>query len=46
MPGKLMQVYTGKPASGVPEKTQVKFVVLEMVGGLKGHKIMCNFFTS
>lgn len=42
-----MQVYTGKPADGVPEKNQGKRVVLEMTAGLKGHNITCdNFFTS
>lgn len=42
-----MQVYTGKPADGVPEKNQGKRVVLEMTAGLQGHNITCdNFFTS
>ncbi|XP_041864774.1 piggyBac transposable element-derived protein 4-like [Melanotaenia boesemani] len=42
-----MQIYTGKPASGVPEKKQGKRVVLEMTKGLQGHNITCdNFFTS
>lgn len=30
-----MQVYTGTPADSVPEKNQVKLVVLEMIGELK-----------
>ncbi|GLD62741.1 piggyBac transposable element-derived protein 4-like protein [Lates japonicus] len=34
-----MQVYTGKPADGVPEKNQGKRVVLKMTAGLKGHNI-------
>lgn len=42
-----MQIYTGKPASGVPEKNQGKRVVLDMTKGLRGHNITCdNFFTS
>lgn len=34
-----MQVYTGKPADGVPEKNQGKHVVLETAAGLKGYNI-------
>ncbi|CAJ1086718.1 activating transcription factor 7-interacting protein 1 isoform X3 [Xyrichtys novacula] len=42
-----MQVYTGKPASGAPEKKQGMRVVLEMTEGLRGHNVTCdNFFTS
>ncbi|GLD62735.1 piggyBac transposable element-derived protein 4-like protein [Lates japonicus] len=42
-----MQIYTGKSASGVPEKNQGKRVVLDMTKGLQGHNITCdNFFTS
>nr|XP_033488734.1 piggyBac transposable element-derived protein 4-like [Epinephelus lanceolatus] len=42
-----MQVYTGKPADGQPEKNQGMRVVLEMTEGLKGRNITCdNFFTS
>ncbi|CAK6968790.1 piggyBac transposable element-derived protein 4-like%2C partial [Scomber scombrus] len=42
-----MQVYTGKPVTGRPEKNQGMRVVLDMTAGLKGHNITCdNFFTS
>lgn len=42
-----MQVYTGKPAGGTPERKQGKRVVLEMTEGLRGHNVTCdNFFTS
>uniref|UniRef100_A0A3B3RN32 PiggyBac transposable element-derived protein domain-containing protein n=1 Tax=Paramormyrops kingsleyae TaxID=1676925 RepID=A0A3B3RN32_9TELE len=42
-----LQIYTGKPASGIPEKNQGKRVVLDMTFGLRGHNITCaNFFTS
>lgn len=42
-----MQVYTGKPAGGAPERKQGMRVVLEMAEGLGGHNVMCdNFFTS
>ena len=42
-----MQVYTGKPVTGRPEKKQGMRVVLDMTAGLKGHNITCdNFFTS
>lgn len=40
-----LQIYTGKGASGIPEKNQGKRVVLEMTTGLQGHNITCdNFF--
>ncbi|XP_045548081.1 piggyBac transposable element-derived protein 4-like [Salmo salar] len=32
-----MQVYTGKPTSGCPEKNQGMRVVLDVTDGLKGH---------
>ncbi|XP_051791324.1 piggyBac transposable element-derived protein 4-like [Erpetoichthys calabaricus] len=42
-----LQIYTGKHASGIPEKNQGKRVVLDMTTGLQGHNITCdNFFTS
>ncbi|XP_060791674.1 piggyBac transposable element-derived protein 4 isoform X2 [Neoarius graeffei] len=42
-----MQVYTGKPTSGGPEKNQGMRVVLDMTEGLRGHNVTCdNFFTS
>ena len=42
-----MQVYTGKPLNGQPEKNQGRRVVLEMTEGLRGHTVTCdNFFTS
>ncbi|XP_051783376.1 piggyBac transposable element-derived protein 4-like, partial [Erpetoichthys calabaricus] len=42
-----LQIYTGKAASGIPEKNQGKRVVLDMTTGLQGHNITCdNFFTS
>ncbi|KAM4613310.1 piggyBac transposable element-derived protein 4-like [Polymixia lowei] len=42
-----MQIYTGKPADGRPEKNQGMRVVLDMTAGLKGHNVTCdNFFTS
>lgn len=42
-----MQVYTGKPLTGRPEKNQGMRVVLDMTAGLSGHNITCdNFFTS
>ncbi|KAG7470514.1 hypothetical protein MATL_G00114660 [Megalops atlanticus] len=42
-----LQVYTGKPADGRPEKNQGMRVVLDMTAGLQGHNITCdNFFTS
>ncbi|XP_067088064.1 piggyBac transposable element-derived protein 4-like [Osmerus mordax] len=42
-----LQVYTGKPDGGAPEKNQGMRVVLDMTQGLNGHNITCdNFFTS
>ncbi|XP_029697657.1 piggyBac transposable element-derived protein 4-like [Takifugu rubripes] len=42
-----MQIYTGKPTSGSPEKKQGMRVVLDVTEGLKGHNVTCdNFFTS
>ncbi|XP_034147179.1 piggyBac transposable element-derived protein 4-like [Esox lucius] len=42
-----MQVYTGKPAAGGPEKNQGMRVVLDVTEGLRGHNVTCdNFFTS
>ncbi|XP_068435159.1 piggyBac transposable element-derived protein 4-like [Clinocottus analis] len=42
-----LQIYTGKAASGIPEKNQGKRVVLDMTTGLEGHNITCDhFFTS
>ncbi|XP_059209533.1 piggyBac transposable element-derived protein 4-like [Centropristis striata] len=42
-----LQVYTGKPPGGRPEKNQGMRLVLEMTEGLQGHNITCdNFFTS
>ncbi|KRZ08871.1 PiggyBac transposable element-derived protein 4 [Trichinella zimbabwensis] len=42
-----MQIYTGKPSSGIREKNQGMRVVLDMAKGLKGHNVTCdNFFTS
>ena len=42
-----MQVYTGKPVTGRPEKKQGMRVVLDMTAGLKGHNITRdNFFTT
>lgn len=42
-----MQVYSGKPAGGAPEKKQGMRVVLEMTEGLRGHNVTCdNFFTT
>ncbi|XP_060786554.1 piggyBac transposable element-derived protein 3-like [Neoarius graeffei] len=42
-----MQVYTGKPVGGAPEKNQGARVVPDMAQGLRGHNITCdNFFTS
>ncbi|XP_069008593.1 LOW QUALITY PROTEIN: piggyBac transposable element-derived protein 4-like [Embiotoca jacksoni] len=40
-----LQVYTGKPDGGAPEKNQGMRVVLDMTQGLSGHNITCdNFF--
>ena len=42
-----MQVYTGKPTSGGPEKNQGMRVVIDVTDGLRGHNVTCdNFFTS
>ncbi|XP_036006053.1 piggyBac transposable element-derived protein 4-like [Fundulus heteroclitus] len=42
-----MQVYTGKPVGGAPEKNQGTRVVLDMAQGLRGQNITCdNFFTN
>ncbi|XP_033943723.1 piggyBac transposable element-derived protein 4-like [Pseudochaenichthys georgianus] len=42
-----LQVYTGKPVGGAPERNQGMRVVLDMAQGLRGHNITCdNFFTS
>lgn len=42
-----MQIYTGKPAGGQPERNQGKRVVLDITQGLQGHIVTCdNFFTS
>ena len=37
-----MQVYTGKPVTGWPEKNQGMRVVLDMTASLKGHNITCD----
>ncbi|KAL7403957.1 hypothetical protein ABVT39_007812 [Epinephelus coioides] len=42
-----MQVYTGKPQGGHPERNQGTRVVLDLTQGLSGRNITCdNFFTS
>lgn len=42
-----LQVYTGKPVGGAPERNQGMRVMLDMAQGLRGHNITCdNFFTS
>ncbi|KAJ8406096.1 hypothetical protein AAFF_G00309840 [Aldrovandia affinis] len=42
-----LQVYTGKPPGGAPEKNQGMRVVLDMTQGLRSHNITCdNFFAS
>ncbi|XP_028681576.2 piggyBac transposable element-derived protein 4-like [Erpetoichthys calabaricus] len=42
-----MQVYTGKPVGGAPEKNQGTRVMFDMAQGLRGHNITCdNLFTS
>ncbi|XP_033960769.1 piggyBac transposable element-derived protein 4-like [Pseudochaenichthys georgianus] len=42
-----MQMYTGKPEGGVPEKNQGARAVLDMVQGLSGHNVTCDhLFTS
>lgn len=41
-----MQVYTGKPVGGAPERNQGTRVMLDMAQGLRGHNITCdNVFT-
>ncbi|KAJ8384617.1 hypothetical protein AAFF_G00200540 [Aldrovandia affinis] len=37
-----LQVYTGKPPGGAPEKNQGMRVVLDMTQGLRGHNITCD----
>lgn len=39
-----MQVYTGKPIGGAPERNQVMRVVLDMTQDLRGYNITCNNF--
>lgn len=39
-----MQVYTGKPAGGAPEKNQSKCLVLDMTAGLQRQNITCDHF--
>lgn len=39
-----MQVYTGKPQGGQPEKNQGMRVVLDLTTGLQGHTITCDIF--
>ena len=42
-----MQVYTGKPSGGGPERRESLRVVLNVTEGLHGHNVMChNYFTS
>jgi hypothetical protein len=42
-----MQVYTGKPTSGGPEKNQGMGVVLDVTDELRWHNVTCdNFLTS
>ena len=42
-----MQVYTGKPSGGRPERGQGMRVVLDVTEGLHGHNVTCdNYFTS
>ncbi|KAL7376340.1 hypothetical protein ABVT39_006069 [Epinephelus coioides] len=42
-----MQVYTGKPQGGRPEKNQGTWVVLDLTRGLSRRNVTCdNFFTS
>nr|XP_046159380.1 piggyBac transposable element-derived protein 4-like [Oncorhynchus gorbuscha]XP_046159383.1 piggyBac transposable element-derived protein 4-like [Oncorhynchus gorbuscha] len=42
-----MQVFTGKPTSGGPEKNQEMRVVVDVTDGLRGHDVTCDhFFTS
>ena len=39
-----LQIYTGKGASGIPEKNLGKRMVLNMTTGLQGHNINCDNF--
>ena len=39
-----MQVYTGKPIDGQPERNQGMRVVLQMAEGLRGHTVTCDNF--
>lgn len=39
-----MPVYNGKPADGVPEKIQVRVVVLNMIAGLRDIRKFDNLF--
>jgi hypothetical protein len=39
-----MQVYTGIPASGGPEKNQGMRVVLDVTDGLREHNVTCDNF--
>ncbi|XP_071210173.1 piggyBac transposable element-derived protein 4-like, partial [Salvelinus alpinus] len=42
-----IQVYTGKPASGSPEKNQWMWLVLDVTDGLTVHNVTCdNIFSS
>ena len=41
-----LQVYTGKPDGGAPEKNQGIRVILDVTQGLRGHITCNNFFTS
>ena len=42
-----MQVYTGKPSGGRPERNQGLRVMLIVTEGLRGRNVMCdNYFTS
>ena len=42
-----MQIYTGRPAGGGPEKKQGMWVVLDVTEGLRGHNVTIdNFITS
>jgi hypothetical protein len=39
-----LQVYTGKPDGGAPDKNQVIRVVLDVIQGLRGHNITSLFY--
>ncbi|XP_035012727.2 piggyBac transposable element-derived protein 4-like [Hippoglossus stenolepis] len=42
-----MQVYTGKPSGGRPERNQGMWVMLDVTEGLRGRNVTCdNYFTS